>query len=666
MRLKSYERAPPLPPRPSFASEDRQAQQYLPQAQPPPYDYQSAYQQQQNSSPTPPAAEHPPAHAPETPVQEHIDPQRRQARTPPPPKIQYDPPARFTLRQCPKTVYKLKSGATWYIHPQVPEFTICTYCYDKHIQPSQFQSSFDSWMSTAGSNAQCLFSVPRIEKLLWPRAMQLNSLDEVLQFFKHRLNLSVANCPGEGKTVAAANGVKRFKLSDRYRSRFPGFVACEACYEDVLLASPLKDVFSECTTLQAAYPYWSCDVAVPFVQKLALKADLGVFISATARHLELPACEKEGSMVAAHSRRWYQPRPSNISAEGITICERCYHDFAIHSEFKDNLQPFNPWPNSQQRCTLGFYQARTSWGEAIDNHDFSEFHRAMLEFHKCPPCTLQIPPRTKIYQIPGVENFDVCQTCYAGVIKPYGLDGFFREFQLSASDQKACDLNPSNPRFASYAYKLDEAIITCTFSTFVTYVQRTSTLSPCTKLDLVKGRQWYGVDGCRICPSCYEEVARDTYLAQYIPSTPETLSTSPTGEDGIHCDLYSPRMRAKWQEACAAQSTSEFLQFAAERNSIYIQTVPEMRELVERAKMSAEMQTMHNAMSSFYYNMDGISSVGYGSGYRYTVSGVGGSFATPWGINGVQEGQAAQGHMQSVHGMAARVQYLQTIWDTVE
>ncbi|KAL4867044.1 hypothetical protein BDV12DRAFT_187028 [Aspergillus spectabilis] len=645
----SYERAPPLPPRPSYVSEDRLPQQHQPQTPPSPHNYQPAYPQQQNVSanpyaPTqteqcyasanqqsqpensrpysisedrplqdqtqtqPPPYNHQPAYHHEQNDAQYHNPQRQtehyhvstnqqsepepthqyfasehrptqtqppfyknqpvyrlctkqfpshqekestihernhvhaRAATPaPPPKIQYAPPARFTLRKCPTTIYKLTSGGAWYIHPQVPEFTSCVYCYEKHIRSTQFQSSFNPWTSPAGSKPQCLFSSPRIENSLWPRALQSGSLTDVVQFFAHRLNLSVRNCPGEGKAVAATEGVKWFQLNDNYRSKFPLFAACEACYEDVLLASPLKGEFAPCTKPQAEDTMWACDVAVAFIQKLVLKGDLGAFISHAERHLNLLECEKGGKMVDGRTRRWYQPRPTSSSpGEEITICEHCCHDFVTHSEFKDHFQLFNPPAESQQLCILGLYQARTVWAEALDQHDFSLFHRTMLAFIQCPPCTPLIQPGTAIYQISGVDNFDVCQS-----------------------------------------------------------------------------RQWYGNDTCRICPSCYEE------------------------------------------------NVSEFMQFASYRASTYVQTVPEMRNLVQQAKLNLNMQKMHNTTSTFYNNMNGASAWQYNPNIRYTGGSVGGSFATPWGVTGAQEGAAAWGYMQGIQGMAAMVKQLEGMWHAV-
>ncbi|KAL4945627.1 hypothetical protein BDV06DRAFT_184401 [Aspergillus oleicola] len=587
----------------------------------------------------------------------------------PRPKIQYDSPVKYTLRECPTTVYHLVTPGTWYIHPQVPEFKVCAYCYEKHILSSRFETSFNTCTSPAGGKPSCLFSVPRIKDSLWPRALQEESLKEVLEFFAYRLTLPVRTCPGEGKGVKASEGVKWFQLNQRSQGRFPQFLACEACFENVLLASPIRDEFSQCTQVQATDLLWACDVAVPFIGKLATKADLNTFIAEALGHLELAECAKGGTMVDASSRRWYQPRGAGSSTEGLSICERCYNDFMAHTSFKNHFQLANPnsYSNAQRRCLHGLYQSRSVWGEAVESNDFSIWLNAMIKFIQYPPCTLQIAPGTAIYQIPGVENFDVCQSCFVGIIQPHGLDRFFQATGTATNSvPRACDLNPGHPSFAKYAIKLDEAMITATFSTFTTYVSRVSDNPPCPKLDLVKGRNWYGETGCRICPSCYEEVCRDTYLSQFFQAIPELLPPTRDGEDGIHCDMYSPRMRTKWQSACTSRDFHSFMQFATYRKSIYDRTVPEMRSLVQQAKLNLAMQKMHNSTSTFYNAMDGASAWQYNPNIRFTGGGVGGSFATPWGVTGAQEGQAAWGLMTSTSSMTSRVRSLEGMWHAVE
>ncbi|KAL2839250.1 hypothetical protein BJY01DRAFT_250563 [Aspergillus pseudoustus] len=596
--------------------------------------------------------------------QTHIDPGRTapaaQTAQPRPhkparPPIQYDPPAKFTLRQCPSTVYILTGETPWYIHPDVPDFRICTYCYEKHIQYTQLADAFKCISVPGGSKPQCLFSCPRIEDDIWPRMVQTrNNLQELLQFFAHRLR--VPNCSLQ-RGVSPSEGIKWYRPRDT--SRFPDFLACQACYEDVLLAGPLRDEFMLFTGSQPEGTLFICDAHNSFIRRMATKtASMETFISESIRHLHLPECEKSGALVDGRSRTWYYV-PNSPS---ITVCERCYREFALRTEFEHALQPVSS-PGAQQRCMLGMWQSRSVWSEALALHDFALWERTALEVLRTPACTLEIPSGTPIYQIQGVDNFDVCHSCYTGLLKPHGLDQFFHRLPTPCTGQSACDLNAGTPRFPLFAYKLDEALITAAFSTFTTFATRLAPLDTCPKLNGATARRWYGTETCRICPTCYEEIVRDSFLATS-GIFPDTSVTLPTETD---CDLYSARMRSKFASACAARDPSAFLSFAAHRKTIHAQTVPEMRALVARAKQSAAMQRMYNTASSAYNNLDGISQVGMVDyGWRYSAPGVGGGFRTHWGVEGAAMGQAGVGYLQQVQVDANRVRYLQGVWDAVE
>ncbi|GAB1206253.1 hypothetical protein APSETT445_004938 [Aspergillus pseudonomiae] len=309
-----------------------------------------------------------------------------------------------------------------------------------------------------------------------------------------------------------------------------------------------------------------------------------------ARHLSLPECDKNGGVMTGSSRQWYELRDRAL---GIAVCERCYRDFASGTHFESHFQPMKQLPR-QQQCILGFWQAQVVWDEAIERKDFSLWRRTIIEYVQTPACSSQAQPGAQTYQLnQGIDNFDVCQSCYVGI-------------------------------------------------------------------ELVTSQRWYGTDDCRICLACYEEVVRGSELAQELPLTPKIIP----GES--HCDLYSPRMRRKWAEACGKRDLASFMAFAAYRRTIYEQTVPEMRNIVSMARYNLDMQKMYNVSSSFYYNMDGITASMYNPYISYGAAGIPHRFETPWGVEGAQLGQKAQGYTQGITADTARVAQLEAAWKLVE
>ncbi|KAE8370711.1 hypothetical protein BDV27DRAFT_140301 [Aspergillus caelatus] len=498
------------------------------------------------------------------------------------PSMQYNPPAKFTLKKCPSTNYSLMCSGTWYILPEAPEFRICAYCYETNIQGSSLQASFHPWVSPAGASIHCLFSSPRIEHHLWPRALQSGSVQELLWFFRHRA--TIRNCDGT-KGVGGSENVKWYSPKDT--SRLPSFIACQACYEDVITGTALCSQFEEHREKQPQGQIWACDIAIDFIRRLLTNTQSWPqFSTEVAHHLGLPECEKNGAVMGGSSRQWYELRDRAL---GITVCERCYRDFASRTEFESHFQPLRQSPREQQ-CILGFWQARVLWDEALERKDFSLWRRTIMEYVQAPPCSSQAKPGAQMYQLnQGIDNFDVCQSCY-----------------------------------------------------------------------IVTNQKWYGTADCHICLACYEEVVRGSELARQLPPTPEIIP----GES--HCDLYSPRMRRKWAEACDKRDLASFMAFAAYRRTIYEQTVPEMRNLVSMAQFNLDMQKMYNVSSSFYYNMNGITASMYNPYISYGAAGIPHRFETPWGVEGAQLGQRAQGYAQGINADTARVAQLQAAWNLVE
>ncbi|KAE8326628.1 hypothetical protein BDV39DRAFT_205783 [Aspergillus sergii] len=569
------------------------------------------------------------------------------------PSMQYNPPAKFTLKKCPSTNYRLMCSGTWYILPEAPEFRICTYCYEKHIRGSPLQASFHPWVSPAGAGIHCLFSSPRIESHLWPQALQSGSVQELLWFFRHRA--TIRNCDGT-KGVGGSENVKWYSPKDN--SRLPSFIACEACYEDVVTGTALQGQFEVHREKQPQGQIWVCDIAIDFIRRfLTNTPSWPQFSTEAARHLALPECEKNGGFMSGSSRQWYELRDRAL---GIAVCERCYRDFASQTDFESHFQPLRQ-PPRQQQCILGFWQARVIWHEALERKDFSLWRRTIIEYVQAPPCSSQTKPGAQMYQLnQGIDNFDVCPSCYVGLLKPHGIDIFFKRVQHPRTVETSCDLNPGSLRFLSYAPRLDEALITCTFSGFVDFTSRLCNLPLCPGIELVTNQRWYGTDDCRICLACYEEVVRGSELAQQLPLTPQIIP----GES--HCDLYSPRMRRKWAEACDKRDLASFMAFAAYRRTIYEQTVPEMRNIVSMARFNLDMQKMYNVSSSFYYNMNGMTASMYNPYVSYGAAGIPHRFETPWGVEGAQLGQRAQGYAQGINADTARVAQLQATWNLVD
>lgn len=186
-----------------------------------------------------------------------------------------------------------------------------------------------------------------------------------------------------------------------------------------------------------------------------------------------------------------------------------------------------------------------------------------------------------------------------------------------------------------------------------------------------------------VCPACYEDVLRDKPLSHYF-----NLESS----SGKHlCELYSANMRGRWravQEASFAQGLKDannnflpdetalatFIAYREHRTQVFIETVPVMDQLLAAAQMRLFQQQRLNTTSSFYSNLDRMSSAASGIHYgplptyttTYGNSSVGYGFATPWGVEGAEYGRQAAAVAGQGGGDSARVAYLEARWKEVE
>ena len=95
-----------------------------------------------------------------------------------------------------------------------------------------------------------------------------------------------------------------------------------------------------------------------------------------------------------------------------------------------------------------------------------------------------------------------------------------------------------------------------------TYALEFASLPLCPRDEDAQNRRWYGWKDCTICPACYHEFARGTALAPRMQLKGETAPVS------LMCEMYSPRMRALYVEACAKGDPAELLKASRKRRSL--------------------------------------------------------------------------------------------------
>ncbi|KHN96373.1 uncharacterized protein MAM_05662 [Metarhizium album ARSEF 1941] len=582
---------------------------------------------------------------------------------------------RDTVQHCPEDRV-VEYSLYWYQLPENPNFLICTKCHEDHIQGTSLAGQFKRILAEEASSSSCRFWYPRVRDILWKQALAQNSLDGLRTYATRRL--AIPNCNGKEATVGK-DGVRYYGMRN---NDIKGFITCEACYEDKIIGTAFESAFTPCSG-QGAEDKWFCDTHWPYLNRaLATFAgmnDWSGFVERAAYRLQLPACE--GDSKPASEGPWYLFRRK---LDNFYVCATCYMDklelTAFEGEFEAVNQNvgFDAWMEMLgQRWTCGLAKSSlpvlVALETAINDKDFDGFWKSAQAISKLVPCTGKGIIRGNWWTlIGGCRDFDICEACYVGVFTTKGLDKFLEP----AADRDpettvVCNFCPASPRFKQFAQKYLEALDRGVFSYYADCVRKFASVPPCPGIHHSEKAKWWGYPEALFCEDCYVGFVADTRLAPHIPIKGEVDQRAQI------CQVWSPRMRGMWMEACAAgepgssasnEQVERFRAFGDKRLQVYLQTVPRIKFIQQMREMRM-MNAMHQGQLSLMYS--GMNSMavlsGTADGNLHGNSSLG-WYETEHGATGAQ----MFNDMQSGFASANRtddwmeIMRLQALWSEVE
>ncbi|KAK8069900.1 hypothetical protein PG994_006516 [Apiospora phragmitis] len=485
-------------------------------------------------------------------------------------------------------------ATTWYSHFAAPEFFICSRCYADHIGSSQFRDSFPVSSPADGKPRVCRFSSPRMKDDLWKKAISSDYLQPVTDWMQ--LRSRIADCKG----IAGAKGSEGTKWYAPKLNEFPSwFAVCQACYEDHIKVYPqLSTYFRPHPESQAPEAVWSCDLAVPFVQKeyekQGPKGDWSTFVREAKARLDMPACPGQEGTVA-YGKAWFRPVHG---PDWLLLCAACFCDRVFHTADASKWAPdeqLSRAPEQQVRCPMAQFNISTAMSRAHDLKDSSVFWAAVTKLGQEKFCDPAGITDGVWYTLHGVEpgaGYQVCSSCYVSVAEPLGLSQFFRrKINIPPGATLPCCMNPAHPRASCFVPLLRETYYTQSAAALAAYADVYAAIPPCPRDgDAQGGRRWYGWKGCTICPECHHEFARKhAGLAGLMP-----LKNTLIEEDGTMCEMYSPLMRDLYL-LCngteqAAPDLKPLIEFAEKRRRVFAETVLPIRRMLSRSRMGLDQQ----------------------------------------------------------------------------
>lgn len=560
------------------------------------------------------------------------------------------PRAFSPLKTCPKE-YPIHFATCWYEIPGLSSIRACSKCFATHISPSVYASHFNAVEEPAGQARLCRFNTPRLLQL-WAQAVSSNNFSIIRNFMNSRA--LVPECPkSSGRSTKwlapSAGDIQNFEV-------------CEACFIDVIQSTNFSNNFRFLTEHEARERSRICSFSLRFIpraiQAYSHTATWNEFAAAATQRLSMQACPDKQSILSG-KRKWLRPK---LHISGLVICETCYFDSAACSnmglEFEYAQGDYLTW----WTCDMALLPLKAAWADAFLAQEFRIWWDAARVAMSSPNCTNgEIRDGLWYTLLQEREGFDICPTCYAGLIYNNITSASFKTRSYAPGTSKMCSFNTGTKRFQEYMLCLNEAVETNQVNVFTDFVNKFSVFDPCPKSDSLYNARWYGTEEYLFCPECYEGYAKGTNIASRFSERNSLL------QPGYICSLASPRMRRYWAEACTKNDDREFGRIAKERVQVWIQTIGEAKNIVALTRMRLEQK---GTLALAGIGMTGAGNIAAaasgGSHYNYGNSSIGWGYDNSAQAQGATLGQQANSISVVDGGDILLVARLEAAWKDVE
>ena len=483
------------------------------------------------------------------------------------------------------------SGIRWHGVPEIQNFHICENCYKKNISGSRFARGFTESELAEGQRAFCAFNTPRVLNFIWPETTETNVF-EVFEGYATKRS-KIGTCTSMDASAKQGMWYMTQGISNP-AERYRRFIACQACFEDVILASPFHQFFEP---LEAAVTdeTTTCHVSWPFAEALLLNTLSPTWdeIHRKIDHmlLKVPECLGD-KLIKDPGRRWWKPK----TVLPLYVCDCCYWDGIFPTLFSSEFVAIQD-PKDALCCVMSRYQLSTVWQYAEEEEDITPWLDA-ANAALSPMCTFHGSPG-KIWNVftdPALDGIDFCERCADVFIRPLGFGKHLEKRRYSLDEIILCDLNPTNKYQRETLQKLGEAAAGRDFGILKNYLAQLAQLAPqayrpppCPGTELAGRTRWWSCERFVVCEECW--------LLRVKPSVFESRfeEFDPKGE--YLCDLGTPEWRYIWQKRC------ERREFSLHKNTLddvrfrRMETLSEIKEKSRRGLLPDEKRRLHHALS---------------------------------------------------------------------
>ena len=280
----------------------------------------------------------------------------------------------------------------------------------------------------------------------------------------------------------------------------------------------------------------------------------------------LPPCPRKESVAGYND--WY----TLVGFPSFAICPTC-RDAVMIPGYAHNFTPRAPKPRGQKtRCDFGVPWMRMAW-LMTTSHKRTDVNLiyavAEVAAHESP-CPGKVETFQEWYKIDDpdsgrhVSNFNVCSHCVRNVetLFPVLRGVFHKTRRHPPAQERVCDLRIDSQRFSRYVDLLEETANHAVqyrrapnTLRFVEFAKRMVANRECPRDDVLRGQEWYiipHIPEFTACEECYDlivcpAIKGGSSLASQFIRKPQVVAPPHVG---ISCQLYSPRMKRVFREAC--------------------------------------------------------------------------------------------------------------------
>lgn len=270
--------------------------------------------------------------------------------------------------------------------------------------------------------------------------------------------MQVLDCVGI-QGLKGGQGLKWYKpLADD----IPGFVCCEACYEDHITATSFSSRFGLVPPeLHTSDQAWACDMALSYIAKLypvkSKANDWDTFAAEAKGRLAFDHCPQDVSKGTYH-KLWFVPKNG---PDGLAFCPACWADNVLLTSEEDKWRQATEWwekVGNNVACSLGKLNIKMSMAQSQDLKDYSIFWKAVDKLSKAPACSEKGITNGEWFTLPSdPQDFGICKACYVGICEPLNIGHLFKpRANIPRDVPLLCSLNTNCGRLSLFFGKLLE------------------------------------------------------------------------------------------------------------------------------------------------------------------------------------------------------------------